>query len=215
MIELLITRQAAKAAGKKRYFTGKPCKHGHTVERWVVDGACRDCNLIKQKAKRESDPDRHQSRVMAWRESNREKISEYNKSKYHSDPEWHRKRASEYRAENREKVIAGLKSWQARNEQSRKDYVSENRHKYRAYAMGRNAQKLNATVPWADIDVIKSIYEAAVALSIETGGAYHVDHIVPLQSEFVCGLHVEANLQILSASENMSKGNHWWPDMWT
>jgi hypothetical protein len=34
----IISRKEAKAAGLTRYFTGKPCKRGHVVERRVDTG---------------------------------------------------------------------------------------------------------------------------------------------------------------------------------
>lgn len=39
----IISRTQAKNAGFKRYFTGKPCKHGHITERIVVRGTCISC----------------------------------------------------------------------------------------------------------------------------------------------------------------------------
>tara|TARA_R110002126_G_scaffold34315_1_gene106325 strand:+ start:316 stop:795 length:480 start_codon:yes stop_codon:yes gene_type:complete len=70
-----------------------------------------------------------------------------------------------------------------------------------ALTMKRIAAKLKATPSWADMDEIKDIYIEAKYFDME------VDHIFPLQSKLVCGLHVACNLQLLSRSDNASKGN--------
>jgi hypothetical protein len=89
----------------------------------------------------------------------------------------------------------------------------QNAHRLNASVAKRNATKLQATPSWSNTKDIEMFYEQATELT-ELGFPTHVDHIVPLQSKLVCGLHCEANLQLLSASDNSSKGNRWWPDMW-
>lgn len=37
------TRKAAMAANSRRYFTGKPCLHGHTAYRYTTTGYCSQC----------------------------------------------------------------------------------------------------------------------------------------------------------------------------
>lgn len=66
---------------------------------------------------------------------------------------------------------------------------------------------------WADLTSIKRIYRAAREMTLKYGVFYTVDHIVPLKSKVVCGLHCEANLQILTKSDNSKKFNYCWPDM--
>lgn len=75
------------------------------------------------------------------------------------------------------------------------------------YAGKRKAALLARTPVWADRDAIMAIYAECERLTYETGFAYNVDHVVPLQGELVSGLHVENNLQILLAIQNAIKGN--------
>jgi len=84
----------------------------------------------------------------------------------------------------------------------------EEKKAYDALLMKRYARKRHATPAWANFEAIRAFYRKAHRLTIETGVRHEVDHIVPLQSPFVCGLHVEYNLQILTSLENKKKRNY-------
>jgi len=55
------------------------------------------------------------------------------------------------------------------------------------------------------------MYREAQYRSKREGIDYHVDHIVPLQNELVCGLHNEFNLRVVPATVNLAKHNTDWP----
>ena len=48
----IISRSEAKAKGLKRFFTGKPCKHGHVAERYVGSSGCVECQRVINKKPR-------------------------------------------------------------------------------------------------------------------------------------------------------------------
>jgi hypothetical protein len=87
-----------------------------------------------------------------------------------------------------------------------------NSDKYAARKAKRRSSENRAIPQWADKDEIGDFYTAAKMFKLYTGREYHVDHIVPLQGDIVCGLHVQNNLQILEATENIRKSNKHWPD---
>lgn len=39
----IISRAAARDLGRKHFYTGKPCVHGHLLPRYVVSGSCVKC----------------------------------------------------------------------------------------------------------------------------------------------------------------------------
>lgn len=78
----------------------------------------------------------------------------------------------------------------------------------------RRATLLSATPSWlgrSQLEDMRKLYRLSQRLEEQTGVAHQVDHIVPLQSPVVCGLHVPWNLQVITASANASKGNRFDP----
>lgn len=136
------------------------------------------------------------------------------RAKYQENIEQERAANREYQENNRDIVRAASKNWRERNPEKQKastrNWLKNNMAKNAASAAKYHAAKLQRTPPWLTEDhlfYIESFYEHAAHLTETTGVQHNVDHIIPLQGETVSGLHVPWNLQVLTASENSSKGN--------
>ena len=163
-------------------------------------GICKSCRASRlapyAKEYREKTKDQRRLNKRAWDEKNRDKV---------------RADSAAWYAANRESVAAYNKKWMAENKGRRRAsyerWRSANMHVVSENAMRHYASKIGATPAWADKPAILRLYLKAR----EWGFA--VDHIVPLRSKLVCGLHVPANLQLLTKQENSAKSNRTWPDM--
>ena len=127
---------------------------------------------------------------------------------------------AKYRSSNRQKERDRWKKYNAASPEVARSRVKRwrkaNRGMDRAKKKMREAQKILACPSWAKTKAIKeqilAHYLHAEWLEQTTGIQFHVDHIVPLRNDFVCGLHVPSNLMVLSAEDNIKKNAYWWPE---
>lgn len=154
---------------------------------------CKDCN----KSYRATNSDR----IHTYREENRSYYRKKNAEYRTKNPDAIRERNREYYWSMRDQNISRVRAWQV-----------DNPEKHCEIQARRAAVKLYAQPPWADQKEISEIYRVASEMRA-AGHDVQVDHVVPLRSKKVCGLHVAANLQIIPSQLNFTKGNRYWPDM--
>lgn len=188
------TRAEAKASGATHYFTGEPCKHGHVAPR-KTKGACVECLKVE------------------WKESLTKRAEYF--TKYNSSAAGHAAKQRYYEA-NKELVKARAN---ARPDEDKRRYhnkwAAENTLYTYALTKERRRKHRLATPPWitkAQKADMRALYQIAITMSRTTGEPYVVDHIFPLRSEVVCGLHVPWNLRVITRAENLKKSNAVPPD---
>lgn len=147
------------------------------------------------------------------RKRNADKIKKY-LEKYRIDSaELIKEKNKEYRINNKDKINKYSKSHYYKNKKNKREYHNNYRRNKRQRALAaastcrRREYVKIATPKWANQEYIKLFYLLAKVEEQRTGKKVHVDHIIPLQSNIVCGLHCEDNLQHLFQKENLKKNN--------
>lgn len=152
--------------------------------------------LARAKAAYESNPEYVKERTKAWADRNIDRV---------------KANKAVYRAVNSERINQKARDRYKHNPspfaKSRKTWNKKNQSKLRAYCADYRARKIKATPLWANAEKIQLFYDLAKNEEIRTGRKCHVDHIVPLNSPIVCGLHNEFNLRVMFAEDNIRKGN--------
>lgn len=161
-----------------------------------------------------------------YRQRNRERIIENDLRYAAANREQARERAARWRKDNPNRVKRNEKQYYQQNKE-RELEKSKQRHKQNkktncerskqwrldspdrvaAQTAKRRATKKQAVPSWVDLDIVARLYLQAVELTESTGVSHQVDHIVPLNSDVVCGLHCEDNLRVITAEENNAKKN--------
>ena len=185
MDNLPTTRVEAKKTGSKYYFTGQPCKHGHIAPR-KTKGACVECLKVEWTAdneRRKGEPKTEAAKAAGKRYYERNKEGVKARAQARPSEEKHFPR----------------KKHKAANPELYKELVNARRRRFR-----------DATPKWLTAEhkmEIRLKYRVAIELSRRLGIPHAVDHIIPLQGEDVCGLHVPWNMEVITQEQNLKKSN--------
>jgi len=168
---------------------GRP---GHSTE-------CDLCRSARRRARYAVDDDYRRKILDAQRAINA------------SNPVKNRAKARAWAVANPERALERKREWRKANNDHnnayQREWIKRNKGTKNAATARRAASRILATPKWVTKAEIRQIYKDAASRGL------HVDHIVPLRSEIVCGLHVPWNLQLLTEKENREKSNKIWPDM--
>lgn len=169
---------------------------------------CSKCSIEKEDGEFYSRPSRAKmpgqpKRLMSWcKRCRNAHVQRWHSAERKAKPAEVREYYRKIRIKHRDAARIAIDRWRRANLPK----VAARLARYRA-------AKLQATPAWANAFFIREIYDLADRRTNATDVRWEVDHIIPLVSKKVCGLHVETNLQVIPRTINRHKSNQHWPDM--
>lgn len=133
-----------------------------------------------------------------YREEHREELNEYARQYYADNRDQLVAEKAAYRKENPEKILEANRKWREANPDLLKANWARRRHLARARM--KAMCELTQLVTEEAVMLCRERYE-------ETGVKWHLDHMLPLRSKTVSGLHVWNNLQVIPEKMNTEKHN--------
>ncbi|RKY42334.1 MAG: hypothetical protein DRP85_03345 [Candidatus Makaraimicrobium thalassicum] len=157
---------------------------------------CKKCYGDKIKAKHKEDPSKRKAKSKRYRDKHQSEIN---------------KRQVKWTKDNAERTKEIIEKCQIEKAGSPAAYRHEaylkNPASFQKANIKRRRSVIQAMPPWYDEDEVNKLYIACRLVSQVTGVLHHVDHIIPLNGKNVCGFHVHTNMRIITAAENLAKGN--------
>lgn len=178
------TPAEAKALGLTHYFTGEPCSKGHVAKRNAKRATCCECMRLERNRRYAENPKHIAALNNAWKEKNRDTVTEQQRRWYLANAERLRAKAKiqsvKWRKANPDKNAAKERNRRARLRQCGGVHTAE------------------------DIAAIRKLQKDRCAVCrVKLNGGGEVDHIQPLLSG---GENDRTNLQLLCEFCNRSKG---------
>lgn len=204
MTEKAISKADAKTLGLKVYFTGKPCRRGLSAGRLVSTGQCL-CSLCKEFRNQKNAEymqgcrDRNPDLNLEYRANNKSAIAEYNREYRKKNAAFVSELQRHHYLNNKQYYAIKNASWYKNNPDRKRNKDSK-----------RRAARLKSIPAWYDEwddFVFQEAHDLAASRQRETGIEWNVDHMIPLQAEMACGLHVASNVQVIPKFFNLSKKN--------
>lgn len=188
-------KEAARAAGAAVFYTAEPCQRGHLSGWYVRNGACKECERLRQKAKRRRNPESVRRREARFREKHREKLNQKARARGVRQAEISRRWAKENPERNKEKA----REWRARNPERVLEQGRRGQHVRRARlrcAPGALSPQIG------DKLLVLQKNKCACCKASLARRKYHLDHVIALAAG---GTNTDDNIQVLCAPCNLSK----------
>ena len=165
--------------------TGKGCGKTKPTEQFTKRGDtytlfCKECKRKEYNTWRINNLGKARANAAKWHKNNKEKANQKNRDSYTKHKEARKEKIRNFRKKYPEKCRA-------------------NEAKYRTLKYSTSVDNTKH-----EMYLIECVYAFARFKTLHTEIQQHVDHIKPLAKG---GLHHPSNLQILTATENMVKGN--------
>lgn len=193
----VLSREEAKARGLVRFFTGKPCKHGHVAERFVSGRVCCECQKVNSRIF----ASRHPERVAQNRSVQKAKNASYFRDYYARNREARKAQASAWYEANKDRALRACRDWAERNRDKVREMGRRSRRKRRAIQAN-----VGGSHTAADLDRIfqRQRGKCALCKCSLAAVAKELDHIIPISRG---GDNNPGNLQWLCRPCNRSKSN--------